>query len=423
LKWLGSGRSGNLGIKDPQKPKRPRKSGTRKKKQTSSLEAPPLEVSESQTGAGMETSHIENDIVLDSNRKSDNPPSGNAYVEIVEKNARIQSANLLDTHSQIQSNETIDQSVGRSKKETKKKKHNERVKEGQPKSKNWLERFAYDHFSRRLPSLPGFKETYEASFIPVVLESYLSTALLLSAVAVCPIFGVSVLVELLALHLKLGVALFGSGILGATAFALSMFVFLVIPIEKRRELKSRLEGQLAYSFGVLGVLAASGMNIDRLFERMAETESNPVLSDLARRFLRNVKIFGLDTEASLREVAKHSPSEAFSRILESIAVAFKATGSLKDLITFESARLLADKKEKLKKSVNSLAVTAELYVTIVVVGPIIFIVMLTIFLFLPTGGNSILANPTILINAMVFLGIPVISVIFLLMLDSLVSKV
>jgi hypothetical protein len=55
----------------------------------------------------------------------------------------------------------------------------------------------------------------------------------------------------------------------------------------------------------------------------------------------------------------------------------------------------------------------------VVVGPIIFIVMLSIFGLLPRGG---LPDPIFLINLIVFIGIPVISVVFVILLDSVVAK-
>jgi hypothetical protein len=62
---------------------------------------------------------------------------------------------------------------------------------------------------------------------------------------------------------------------------------------------------------------------------------------------------------------------------------------------------------------------AELYITLVVVGPIIFIVMMAIFGILPAGG---LPDPISIINLLVFIGIPVLSIMFVLLLDSVVSK-
>ena len=106
-------------------------------------------------------------------------------------------------------------------------------------------------------------------------------------------------------------------------------------------------------------------------------------------------------------------------MLDSMSIASKTTGSIHDLVMFESARLLQEKRDKLRKTIGSLAVMAELYITIVVVGPIIFIVMMAIFGLLPSGG---LPDPISIINLIVFIGIPVLSVMFILLLDSVVSK-
>ncbi len=290
-------------------------------------------------------------------------------------------------------------------------------------SRTLLEKFAYDRISSHLPTLSGYKEVYEQAGIPRIYESYLSSAFLLSFVVFFPFFLVSLIIELFALRISFELAILGSSILGGIGFAVSLALWLFYPLQRRDNYKNKLESQLAYSFGILGVLAAAGLTLDRMFEGISTSETNPVLAGLARRFLRNVRIFGMDIEAALREVADHSPSLAFSRMLESVSVAFKTTGSLHNLIMFESGRLFTEKREKLKKGVSSLAVMAELYITLVVVGPIIFIVMLAIFLFLPSGGSHSLPDPTLLINILIFIGIPAVSAMFVLLLDSMIAKV
>ncbi len=62
---------------------------------------------------------------------------------------------------------------------------------------------------------------------------------------------------------------------------------------------------------------------------------------------------------------------------------------------------------------------SELYITLVIVGPMIFIAMLAIFGLLPSRG---LPDPIILINLIVLLVIPVLSILFILLLDSHVEK-
>jgi len=301
--------------------------------------------------------------------------------------------------------------------ETKGEKENEEIP---VRSRSPFERFAFGHLSRHLPGLNEFKEGYEQSGIPVIFEAYVSTGFLISFITAVPVLVLSLLLQIRFLpRLPLQISIVGSIVLSFVASAVTLAIWLFYPMIRRRSFKTKLESQLAYSFGILGVLAAAGMNLERLFERIATSESNPVLADLAKRLLRNIRVFGLDTESALAEVAQHSPSEQFSKMLDSISVAHKTTGSIHDLVMFESARLLQEKRDKLRKTIGSLAVMAELYITVVVVGPIIFIVMMAIFGLLPAGG---LPNPISIINLIVFIGVPVLSVMFVLLLDSVVSK-
>jgi Flp pilus assembly protein TadB len=345
-------------------------------------------------------------------RERENNPLENSDSELVIE----QDRGTVSRRSQTKA----DASIGWIHKKSASKEKKNKAQADQISTLNSVQRFAYRHLSPSLPTLPGYREAYEQAGFPLIYESYLSTAFFLSFIASIPAFTVSLLVESQLLKIPIIVAAMASVILALVAFAVSLLIWLLYPLERRRSFKSKLERQMAYSFGILGALAAAGIGVERLFERLAATETNPVLAELSRRFLRDVKVFGLDTETALREVATHSPSLAFSKMLESMAVAFRTTGSLHDLVMYESARLFAEKKDKLKKNVNDLAVMSELYITLVVVGPIIFIVMLTIFIFLPSTGG--LPSPTILINILVFIGIPAISVAFTLLLDSMASR-
>ena len=329
-----------------------------------------------------------------------------------------------ETETVKEQKKKLSPSIGFSRKEKEskkpKEKKSEEEKEAEIPKRSVLQRFAYDTLSSRLPGFTGFRDSYGQSGIPVIFEAYVSYGFLLSGIATIPAFVISLLLEIkLFPRAPPALSIIASLVLAAVVLGLAFVLWLAYPLFRRRTYKSKLENQLAYSFGILGVLASAGMNMDRLFERIATSESNPVLADLARRFLRDVRVFGLDTQTALAEVAEHTPSEAFAKMLGSMAVAQKTTGSIHDLVMFESVRLLQEKKDKLHKTTGSLAVMAELYITLVVVGPIIFIVMMAIFGLLPSSN---LPPPILIINLIVFLGIPVLSVMFVLLLDSVVSK-
>lgn len=288
------------------------------------------------------------------------------------------------------------------------------------KSRNWIERLAYRILASHLPKSADYKRQYEQSGIPIMFESYLSTSIITSFVLTAPAFIISFLLEYKFLSkVPIDLLLVGSGILAAIVLGISLFSFICYPMFRARSSKSKLEEQLAHTFGILGVLSASGISLERLFEGLASSESNPVVADLAKRFLRNIRIFGLDSESALKEVADHSPSQLFAKMLQSISVAHRTTGTIRDLIVFESSRLLQEKRDQLKKTVSNLSVLAELYITLVVIGPIIFVVMMSIFALLPEGG---LPNPVSIINLIVLLVIPLFSTMFLLLLDSVIGK-
>ena len=285
---------------------------------------------------------------------------------------------------------------------------------------NSITPFAYSLIGSKIPKFTEYRETYEQAGMPLVYEAYLSTGFLIGFIVMVPTFVFSLLLELRFLPTAKALeAIIGSVLLCGVVLGVTVLLWLLYPLSRRRNFKSELENKLAYSFGILGVLAAAGITLDRLFEKIATSESNPVLAELAKRFLRDVRLFGMDSGSALREVAAHSPSRVFASMLDSIAVAYKTTGTIKDLVLFESSRLLQDKSDNLKRAISSLSVMAELYITLVVVGPIIFIVMLSIFGLLPAGG---LPSPILLINIIVFLGIPVLSAVFILLLDSIVGK-
>ncbi len=297
--------------------------------------------------------------------------------------------------------------------------HFRSIAKNEVQSRNTFEKFAYEHFSKMLPQVPRYRAAFQQAGLPVIFESYASTAKLLSIFAVVATVFPALVVEMGILHIELLTALFEVAALGVTVFSLSILLWFLYPLQRRRNSKSRLESQLSYSFGILGVLSAAGISIERMFERIAVSDSNPILADLAKRFIRNVKVFGLDTESALSEVARHSPSPLFAKMLDSIAVAFRTTGSVHELIMFESNRLLAEKSDKMKRKIGDLSIMAELYITLVVVGPIIFIVMLSILQLLPYAGSL----PSIqIINALVFVGIPSISIGFTLSLDSMIQR-
>jgi flagellar protein FlaJ len=164
----------------------------------------------------------------------------------------------------------------------------------------------------------------------------------------------------------------------------------------------------------MAVLSASGMPIERILERITEVEDNPPLIHLSKKFLMNVKLFGMNVRTALKDIADMSPSHTFAKQLEAIRTVISTSGDLKTLLTYEVDRQLQVKRESLKSKLNSLVYIGEIYVAMMVITPILFVLLIAILSIL---GGGLGGSAIVQLDLLVFVGIPILSAVFLVLLD------
>ena len=181
-----------------------------------------------------------------------------------------------------------------------------------------------------------------------------------------------------------------------------------------------IDTNLIYTTGFMGILSAGGISIERILERVADLERHTAIKDLAKRFLTNTKMFGLDMTSALKDITVHSPSETFSKLFVGLINTVKTSGDIKSFLLFETRRLLQEKREQLKKTLGTLTILSELYISSLVVGPIVFIVILTI---LSIMGNVVSGlSPAEQLNLLVFFGLPAMSTSFIVILNAVLPE-
>ena len=269
-----------------------------------------------------------------------------------------------------------------------------------------------------------FQQVYKDSGIIMYLDDYIRRAEILCATCtisftLLTFFSLTFLLDKILLWSFPRIALFTFAT-GLIVLALSGFFSIYYPYYKRGEAKGRLEDGLIYFLSYMTVLSASGMSIERILERIAEVEDNPPLIHLSKKFLMNIRLFGMDIRSALKDIANMSPSKIFTRQLEGISTAIATSGDLKTLLIYEVDRQLQSKREKLRDKLNSLVYVGEIYVVMMVITPILFILIIAILSVL--GGQGLGANVTIQLNLLVFIGMPILGGIFLVILDQTMGR-
>jgi flagellar protein FlaJ len=299
----------------------------------------------------------------------------------------------------------------------------------------WMERlklgvtkpqvFAYQLVGGRATQfLPLFKDldvNLKKSGIKINFKAYVSTvivATLLMSASVM-VFVPLLLFFIFKLSLVLSL-LFGVGV-SLFAGALTVIGFYVYPTYRADSLKRDLEDELPFTTGYMSILAGAGVPPDFIWRSLAQIDASLSISNVARNVIRDVELFGFDAISALETASKRTPSERFKEMLEGFISVVYSGGNLVKYLRNRTQEYMKEKSIALKRFSDTLGVLAEFYVTLMVAGSLIFVVMLAVMSMVGGGGFGLL-DSRLLLQLLTYIGLPVGSAVFLVILDMVSPK-
>ena len=253
----------------------------------------------------------------------------------------------------------------------------------------------------------GMKSNFKAYISATILASlFLSiSTMLLVPLFLFFIFKLSILLSLL----------FGVGT-SLLAGALTVIGFYVYPSYRADSLKRALEDDLPFTAGYMSILAGAGVPADFIWPSLAQIDVSMAVTGIAKNVVRDVELFGLDVISALEMTSSRMSSERFKELIEGFISVVHSGGSLVKYLRNRSQQYMKLKQIALKRFSDTLGVLAEFYVTLMVAGSLIFVVMLAVMSMLGGGGVGSLDSRLIL-QLLTYLGLPVGSIVFLVILD------
>lgn len=214
--------------------------------------------------------------------------------------------------------------------------------------------------------------------------------------------------------------LFGVGG-GLFAVAFSIIGFYFYPIYRADKLKREVEDELPFTTGYMAILASAGVSPEKIFYSISNLSLPLIVSEEAKNIVRDVNLFGLDIISALEKTSKRTPSERFREMLEGFISTIHSGGNLAAYLREKSGQYMNLKRISLHKFSDTLSVLSEFYVSLLITGPLLMVIMLAVMAMLG-GGNLGGLGPDLLLNLLTYLGIPLGSVIFLIILDAVSPK-
>ena len=264
-----------------------------------------------------------------------------------------------------------------------------------------------------------FKSIFDESGISTPFNEYIKKGTYILATISLLTFISSIFIHKALFHYSWNLVISGSlSILMITTCLTSLFV-LGYPVYRKNQERLKVENGLVYTLSHMTILATSGMAIEKIFEQIVDVEDNPSIRSLAKKFIMDLKIFGYDVPAALKDISNRSASEDIKKILNSINNNIQTSGDLTDLLSFEVDNQLRIKKNNLKKFIDTLTYMGEIYVALLIMAPILFIIMITILSVLGGGSYDNASISQLLL--IVFFGIPALATGFIIILDTMIG--
>jgi flagellar protein FlaJ len=285
----------------------------------------------------------------------------------------------------------------------------------------WL--LAYRFFSARLPKImPYFKDlgpSLQKAGIKISLQAYVSLALFVSGLSfvtslvvasvVAGLLGVPILVTAL-FAIAIGL-LSGAGVFGLV-YGLPGFL-----TSNRRK---RMDLELPYVASHLSILATAGLPPARMFKLLEDSPTTPQMASEANEITRDVEVFGDDIITALEAERIRSPSKTLAEILEGFVATIRSGGSLTGYLQDATRVVMDQRRVAAKQLVEGLATFAEVYVTLMVVFPLMVIVMFSVMAII--GGGLGGYSTTSMMNLVTYLIIPFCGLTVIVMLDTMLVE-
>ncbi len=279
---------------------------------------------------------------------------------------------------------------------------------------------AYRIFGKRIgfliPLVKDLDNDMKKAMLRTTIEKYASRMLLISligmvvtVVATLPIL-IRWFVPVYAVAMSLGLGI----ITGTFAF----FIMYLYPSMIAGNRKRDIDKSLNFATQYMAILAGAEVTPEKIFKSMLTSDIDAVVKDEVAEVVKRIDIFGDDFYSALSARIKETPSKRFGDLMKGVLAVGSMGGDLRRYLHLQGKLFMRERKVYMKKQLEGLSITAEVYVSMGVVLPLILVIMLSTMSFIGGGG----LNAVLWMMLTTFVLIPVLSLVMLLLIDMSVPK-
>jgi flagellar protein FlaJ len=203
-----------------------------------------------------------------------------------------------------------------------------------------------------------------------------------------------------------------TGIFGVGTF----ITFLNYPKLINSNRKRSIDTMLPYAVHYMSAMSGAGVIPVDIFSSLAKNKIYGEAAVEASYVVRDIKVLGNDLVQAMKNVASTTPSYRMQEFLQGAITIVSSGGDLESFLKLKAEQFVIESKREQKEFLDTLGLIAETYVTAFVAGPLFLIVMMSVMTIM--GGMNLM-----LMYLLIYLVIPVGSLLFVILVNSMTPEV
>lgn len=279
-------------------------------------------------------------------------------------------------------------------------------------------RFCHNQIGSRvaplLPLLEDIKELIAKANIEIPYAQYVSMMVFTSSV-----FTLSIIAVIMPLmFINFGFAGFlGSLLIALVTLIIFLSIFYIVPYFIVSNRRSKMKDTLPFATIYLKTLVGTGTPLSKVFQNLSEIDQYGEVAKEAEKIHNDLETFNLSLSQALENSIERSPSEDYQKLLWGLNHTLNTGGSAEDYLSKQAEELMNDYRRRVEQFSEQLSLLIEIYITLVIVGSIIFSAMGPIITIVSPEINP---GTIVLIQSLsIFVLLPFISLAFIILMEGM----
>lgn len=266
-------------------------------------------------------------------------------------------------------------------------------------------------------------EVYKKSLLTTPFDIYIDWALKSTIISYVGLVSFFTILFWLKVHYPILITLIFSMVLAVPCSLCVLLAFVYYPYHVTKARGEAIRSKLIYTVSYMAAISAAGVIPIRIFERVAQIDPTKEIRREALRFLRDIKLLGHDVLTALKTRAENAPIKILQEFYSGLRNVILTSGDIREYLVFFLKRLIRERSEELAKVTSALATISEIYVTLMVAGPIVALITLSVMQMIWPQSRLMGIPLSLIIIIMIFVLLPISAIIMLIIVDSISSRV